>query len=95
VNELTAKKAHVKRATQTREHECHWPDCKTQVKPALWGCLKHWKMLPKELRDLIWATYRPGQERNLNPSPAYVAAAHKTQEWIRQNHPPEKPCTVN
>ena len=63
-------------------HTCHWPRCDKQVPPAMWGCKAHWFQLPKDLRDLIWDTYRPGQEVTKNPSPAYVAAAQKVQQWI-------------
>ena len=51
------KRAYVKSQPQTREHTCHWPGCKKQVPPAMWGCKKHWFMLPKHLRDRIWAAY--------------------------------------
>lgn len=71
-------------------HTCHWPDCKAVVPPRIWGCRTHWFMLPKRLRDLIWQTYRPGQEITKTPSDAYIDAAHQVQEWIAANHPPIK-----
>jgi hypothetical protein len=37
-------------------HTCHWPDCRKEVPPAMWGCKQHWFALPKPLRDRIWAT---------------------------------------
>lgn len=77
-----AKVAYVKRARQTRDHECHWPGCKKQVKPAVWGCYTHWMRLPKYLRDKIWDTFRPGQETNWTPSREYVAVAKEVQLWI-------------
>lgn len=77
------KVQYVKAQKQTREHECHWPGCNKQVPPAMWGCAKHWFMLPKVLRNKILATYRPGQERDLAPSESYVAAAQEAQIWIR------------
>jgi len=64
-------------------HRCHWPGCTKAVPPRMWGCSPHWFSLPKHLRDLIWATYRPGQEIDKRPSPAYIDAATKVQEWIR------------
>lgn len=42
-------------------------------------------MLPKQLRDLIWATYRPGQEVTKTPSIAYIHAAQQVQKWIAEN----------
>jgi len=62
-------------------HSCHWPDCEIQVPPAMWGCAKHWYMLPKKLREQIWRLYVPGQEITKTPSEAYVLAAREVQEW--------------
>lgn len=70
---------------QTRNHACHWPGCPEQVPPARWGCRRHWFMLPKVLRDKIWAAFRPGQEKDLSPSKAYVQVAREVQEWIKQS----------
>lgn len=64
-------------------HSCHWPGCNQAVPPAMWGCRRHWFTLPKPLRDRIWKTYRPGQERTKDPSPEYLAAAAGVQQWIR------------
>lgn len=64
-------------------HTCHWPGCKREVPPKMWGCRPHWFKLPKDLRDLIWATYRPGQEIDKNPSEDYLSAADAVQDWIR------------
>lgn len=65
------------------EHHCHWPGCTVEVPPKLWGCRKHWFSLPKQLRDEIWATYRPGQEITKDPSEEYLAVAIKVQFWIK------------
>ena len=67
-------------------HHCHWPCCETPVPPAMWGCKKHWFKLPKELRDRIWRTYKPGQEITKTPSPEYIAAAKRVHEWICDNY---------
>ncbi len=48
-------------------------------------------MLPKNLRDLIWRTYRPGQEITKTPSPDYIHAAQKVQAWIVANYPDYDP----
>lgn len=80
------KVAYVLRQGQTRNHECHWPECKAQVPPAVWGCRKHWFMLPKYLRDKIWATFQPGQEVFFTPSRQYVDVALEVQRWIKENH---------
>lgn len=77
------KREYVKNQEQTRNHHCHWPDCEKQVPPAMWGCKTHWFKLPYRLRDLIWATYVPGQEVTMTPSNEYLEAAHMVQEWIK------------
>jgi hypothetical protein len=63
-------------------HTCHWPGCRKEVPPAMWGCKPHWFALPKPLRDRIWATYRPGQEIDKRPSESYMDAAEAVQAWI-------------
>lgn len=82
---INEKVRYVKRQGQTRRHECHWPGCSKQVPPAMWGCSDHWYRLPEWLRRQIWKTYRPGQERTMTPSRAYLDVADKVQRWIR-NH---------
>ena len=72
-------------------HGCHWPGCERDVPPSMWGCRQHWFMLPKALRDRIWATYVPGQEITKTPSDAYIKAARDVQEWIRQRNQDERP----
>lgn len=82
MSDKAAKVSYVKREGQTREHHCHWPGCDKQVPPAKWGCYAHWMRLPKRLRDKVWATFRPGQEKSMTPSREYVAVAREVQEWI-------------
>lgn len=79
------KADYVRNQKQTRSHTCHWPGCTTQVPPAMWGCKPHWFKLPQHLRNRIWAAYRPGQEKDMNPSQAYLDAADEVQKWIREN----------
>jgi len=65
------------------KHFCHWPKCETEVPPAMWGCKFHWLKLPKEIRNLIWETYIPGQEITKTPSVEYLQAARIAQDWIK------------
>lgn len=69
-----------------RFHPCHWPGCPQQVHPARWGCLPHWRKLPKRLRDALWAAYRPGQEADRRPSRQYVEVAREIQDWIQEQN---------
>lgn len=82
--DIARKVDHVRSAVQTRSHGCHWPECKRQVPPAMWGCKEHWFQLPPALRGRIWASYRPSQEIDMHPSQAYLDAALDVQMWIQQ-----------
>lgn len=62
-------------------HTCHWPDCKLEVPPKMWGCRKHWFTLPLIIRSLIWHVYVPGQEIAKNPTQQYLNAFDYTQRW--------------
>lgn len=66
-------------------HTCHWPGCNIEVPPKMWGCRAHWFSLPLVLRRKVWATFRPGQEVDKKPSPAYLAVAAEIQRWIKQH----------
>lgn len=59
----------------SRHHTCHAVNCDVQVPPRMHMCRHHWYMVPKALRDALWAAYRPGQERTLTPSAEYLGAA--------------------
>lgn len=80
---MTSKADYVRSQGQTRDHHCHWPGCDKQVPPAMWGCKAHWFKLPQALRNRIWATYVPGQEKDGTPSTAYLDVADEVQRWIR------------
>ena len=67
-------------------HTCHWPDCEIEVPPGLWGCRRHWFLLPRRLRSKIWRTYKKGQEITKNPSKDYLEAAQEVQDWIRSRY---------
>lgn len=86
---ISDKVNYVKSQEQYRNHTCHWPGCEQQVPPALWGCKKHWYMLPEYLRMRVWAAYRIGQEVNMNPSDEYMAVIKMVNEWIK-DHPEGK-----
>lgn len=56
-------------------HTCHATGCSARVPPEMWGCRKHWYMVPKPIRDRIWRTYRVGQCNDMNPPGEYLLAA--------------------
>lgn len=63
-------------------HTCHATDCKVEVPPELFMCKRHWFMLPKPLRNRIWATYRPGQCDDWKISAAYADVAREAVCYI-------------
>jgi hypothetical protein len=83
---MADKVAYVKQQKQDRNHTCHWPSCKTQVPPAMWGCKKHWFRIPKALRDEIWMEYAIGQEMRMDPNAEYLEIAQRVQDWIWNNN---------
>ena len=64
-------------------HLCHWPGCRREVPPVMWGCAPHWRQLPARIRQSILAAYRPGQEIDKTPSRAYIDAAVTAEQWAR------------
>lgn len=42
-------------------HECPYPGCAEQVDASRLACRRHWYALPKDVRDRIWASYKPDQ----------------------------------
>ena len=65
-------------------HTCHAMLCEVNVPPRMHMCKRHWFMVPKRLRDALWASYRPGQERRMNPSADYLRAAAACVQSVAQ-----------
>ena len=63
-------------------HSCHAHACNVMVPPAMFMCRRHWFMVPKPLRDAIWATYRRGQETDKNPSDPYLKNASEAVKMV-------------
>lgn len=38
-------------------------------------CKRHWRMVPKDIQDRVYATYRPGQCDDMRPSREWFKAA--------------------
>ena len=53
---------------------CPIPRCGRQIDPSRLMCRSHWYMVPKRLRDQVWATWRSGQGAR---SPEHRAAVHR------------------
>lgn len=65
-------------------HTCHATGCSQLVTPAMFMCKRHWFRLPKQTRDQIWATYRPGQEADWQPSREYLLTAREAVIWLAE-----------
>jgi hypothetical protein len=44
-----------------RAGRCPAPDCGEQIDPTHLMCRRHWNLVPKQLRDTVWATWLSGQ----------------------------------
>lgn len=66
------------------EHLCHASGCPVQVPPRMLMCAKHWRMVPKRLRDAVWACYVPGQERRGMPTREYLDAALAAVDYVAE-----------
>jgi hypothetical protein len=53
-------------------HYCHAYGCTRAVDPKFLMCILHWRTVPERIKELVWATYRPGQEVDKKPSKAYL-----------------------
>lgn len=74
------------------EHVCHARNCLVPVQHKMFMCRKHWFMVPKVDRDLVWALYQPGQEQGkVRPSDEYLEEtlriinelAEKESDWLK------------
>ncbi len=63
-------------------HTCHAKHCNTAVPPKMFMCRRHWYMVPKAMRDEIWAAYVPGQERRKDPTGAYMDVTRRAIEHV-------------
>ena len=57
---------------------CHALGCTKACKPTELMDTAHWQMVPLALRQAVWATYQPGQERTKRISRAYLQAVAMT-----------------
>jgi len=67
------------------EHTCHHPKCNIPVPPKMLACRKHWYVLPQALRKQVWATYRPGQEIDKQPSHEYMDTIAQVQAYWKRS----------
>ena len=63
-------------------HTCHVIGCAVDVWPKHLMCLTHWNQVPIALQAEIYQMYRAGQERDKNPSKAWLKAAFAAINFI-------------
>jgi len=59
----------------TTEHCCHARGCEVAVPPEKLMCFNHWRMVPRQIQQAVWANYRLGQCNDKRPSLAWLQAA--------------------
>jgi hypothetical protein len=64
------------------KHLCHAEGCRVEVSPKFCMCSRHWFLVPKILRDEVWASYVPGQETRKDPSQRSLRAIHEAVEAV-------------
>jgi hypothetical protein len=57
-------------------------------------CKSHWAMVPKRLQRAVWGKYVPGQERRMDPTPAYLEAAFAAIDAVERAEHPERFVTA-
>lgn len=65
-------------------NSCSIPGCGNQIDPSRLMCRAHWYVVPKTMRDRVWATWRSGQgafsAEHQDAVRVAVAAVHLCQE---------------
>jgi hypothetical protein len=70
-------------------HSCAAKGCNKQVPLKMLMCKKHWFMVPKPMRDTIWAEYSPGQENDMSGlgNEAYMQAVKAAVDYLADQEP--------
>lgn len=88
---LDAHGPEVKHHADRSGHHCHARNCYVKTRPEMLMCRRHWFMVPKKLRDAVWATYSPGQcDGTAEITREWHDAADAAIEWVarREEAPP-------
>jgi hypothetical protein len=76
------------------KHTCHARNCAKEVPPKLLMCLKHWRMVPRDLQRAVWAAYHEGQEITKDPSLEYLRAARAAIQAVAAKEAPVEQNTL-
>lgn len=74
-------------------HTCHIPECKVRVDPKMLMCLRHWRLVPTNLKVRVWKTYRPGQERDKAVTQEYLDASNAAIRAVQDIERQKKEAT--
>ena len=80
-------------AERRAAHICHARDCGKNVPPEFLMCGRHWRMVPKKIRDAVWKHYREGQCDDLRVTREWLQAADAAIGWVARSE--GKPITKN
>ena len=76
-------------------HTCHAHGCTKRVAAKMFMCAPHWWSLRKELRDAIWREYRPGQEKDKDPTARYMAMQRRAVAEVAFKPNDEKAAAIS
>jgi len=65
-------------------HVCHATRCNAKVPPKMLMCLKHWRMVPRDIQRRVWAAYVPGQEIRKDPTDEYMTVQREAVEAVER-----------
>ena len=74
----------LRRREDLRGHHCHAEGCDEKVPPERLMCLKHWRMVPRDMQREVWQTYREGQCYDMQVSREYLFAARRAVVYVAQ-----------
>jgi hypothetical protein len=66
------------------KHTCHAIGCSEEVPPKKLMCLRHWRMVPDELKVKVYEAYVVGQCDTKKPSRIYLEYARRAITAVRQ-----------
>lgn len=72
-------------------HTCHVTGCPVEVPPAKLMCLRHWRMVPRQLQSAVWTEYVHGQEVRKDPTRLYLSAARAAIDAVATKKGRDKP----
>jgi hypothetical protein len=70
------------RAGLSPRHECHADGCSVEVPPRMLMCLRHWRMVPRDIQKRVWAEYNEGQEIRKDPTEEYMDVQREAVEAV-------------